>query len=120
MHSASVSARILSMGCPTLFLCLVVVAPMNFGADQPTSADSLMRQVADRFEQASEARRTYVYKQVVKSSLVKANGEIVARQRREYAAVPSVDRTAKTLTSFEGFYVRGKEKFNYTKPKDPS
>jgi hypothetical protein len=58
-----------------------------------------MRGLARRFEESAEARRTYVYRQVVRSSLVKGNGHIAARERREYTASPSPERTVKTLVS---------------------
>lgn len=76
-----------------LLLCLPCLA------EPVRSADDLMRDLARRFEEASEARRTYVYRQVVRTSLVKSNGKVAARERREYSATPSPNRTVKTLVS---------------------
>jgi hypothetical protein len=75
----------------------LLAATITLTGAEPPSADHLMRQMADRFEQASQARRTYVYRQVVKSSLIRSNGKVAARLRREYIASPSPERTVKTL-----------------------
>lgn len=99
-----------------LLACLLSV-PLSAETAE-LSADELMRTMAERFEQSSSARRSYVYRQLVKSSLVKSNGDLVARQRREYTAAPSEDRTEKTLTSFEGIYVRKGRQITYDDPKD--
>jgi len=65
---------------------------MALGAEP--SADHLMRQVAERFQQASQGRR-------------------------EYVVAPVEDRTEKTLTSFEAQYRKGKQMVTSTDPKDP-
>lgn len=101
-----------------LVLALLAVQPIT-GATAPKSPDELMRAMAERFEQASITRRSYVYRQVVKSSLVKRNGELVERQHREYTATPTAERTEKTLTAFEGVYVRKGKHVAYTDPKAP-
>ncbi len=102
-----------------LLLATFLVLPLAASnPPAPVSADDLMRAMAERFEQASTARRSYVYRQLVRSSLVKSNGDLVARQRREYTATPTEERTEKTLTAFEGVYVHKGKQVVYTDPKD--
>lgn len=79
-----------------------------------------MREAARRFEEASASRRTYVYRQSVRSSLVKTGGEIIGRQHREYTVAPGETHTVKTLTRSEAFYRKGKKIFRYKDPEDKS
>lgn len=84
-------------------------------AQEPSGLD-IMTQVVANVEKASEARRQYVYRQKVRSSLVRASGEVARREFRDYAVTPGESRSEKKLTAFKGEYRKGKEMIGYDKP----
>jgi hypothetical protein len=91
---------------------LILAAPAGFAQD----AAAIMARVAANVEQAVEARRQYVYQQTVRASLIRANGQLARREKRQYTVVPSSTGTDKKLVSFEGEYRKGKQSFTYTAP----
>ena len=104
----------------TSFLLVLIVCPATVGAQPstgtPEDAATIMAKVTANVEKAEEARRFYVYRQHVRSSLIRTSGEISRREKREYSAVPTDTRTRKQLVSFEGEYRIGKEMIPYSKP----
>ncbi len=82
----------------TLLLLATVPAP---------DAAAMMEQVAENFAKAVDARREYVHKQLVKSSLVRSNGQISRKETRQYAVVPEQSKTIKKLVTFTGEYRDG-------------
>lgn len=93
----------------TPLLCL-------FMAGEP-EAIVIMSRMAANVERQADERRHYVYHQLVRSSLTRANGNISRREKREYTAVPTEQRTEKKLLSFEGAYSKGgKELIPYSEP----
>lgn len=79
-------------------------------------AAGIMAKVAANVEQASDARKQYVYHQRVHSSLVRASGDVARREKREYSAFPGENRTEKKLVSFSGEYRKGKQMIAYSDP----
>jgi len=77
---------------------------------------TIMAQVAGNVERAVETRRQYVYQQSVRASLVRSNGKLARREKRQYLVIPSSTGTEKKLVSFEGEYRKGKRSFTYEKP----
>jgi hypothetical protein len=82
----------------------------------PEDAAAIMTRMAAHVETAAAERRKYVYHQLVRSSLVRSNGEIARRERREYSATPTESRTEKELNKFEGEYRQEKRMVAYSKP----
>lgn len=70
----------------------------------PADAAEIMARVAANMASGVELRRAYVYDQKVLGRLVRSNGQVARQERREYVAVPGVDRTEKKLTSLAGEY----------------
>jgi hypothetical protein len=79
-------------------------------------AGEVMARVAAGVEAATEARRQYVYRQKVRSSLIRSNGQLSRREHREYSVVPNEKATEKKLVSFTGEYRKGKEMLLYFQP----
>jgi len=75
-----------------------------------------MAQVVANLDQAADARRQFVYHQRVISSLIRGNGQLSRKEKREYEAFPGEDRTEKKLVSLEGECRRGKSTVLYTEP----
>lgn len=70
-------------------------------------AVEIMFKMAANVERAVDARRQYVYDQLVRSTLTRSNGNIARREKREYTVLPMPEKTAKKLVSFEGAYGTG-------------
>jgi hypothetical protein len=81
-----------------------------------TDAAAIMAKVAANVEQATDARRQYVYQQLVRSSLVRSNGQISRKETRTYHVFPGEKSTEKKLASFAGQYRKGKSLINYSEP----
>lgn len=81
-------------------------------------ATALMGRVAANVEKTDEVRRHYIYRQKVVSALVRTDGRIGRRERREYAVLPGEQRSEKKLESFSGEYTRGRKAglIPYTEP----
>ncbi len=77
-------------------------------------AGEIMAKVAANVEAAAEARRHYVYREIVHSSLVRSNGDVARREKREYAVAPNEKSTEKTLVSLKGEYRKGKKLIPYS------
>lgn len=73
-------------------------------------AMEILTKVAANLEQATAARREYVYEQKVRARLIRSNGELGRQDKRYYTAVPKEAETAKKLDSFEGQYRHHKTK----------
>lgn len=94
---------------PASLLCLCLAADPE--------AVEIMFKMAANVERQVEARRQYVYDQVVRSTLTRGNGNIARREKREYTVLPAPDRSEKKLVSFEGAYgTGGKTLTPYTEP----
>jgi hypothetical protein len=91
---------------------LILATPAGFAAD----ATAIMARVAANVEQAVEARRQYVYQQTVRASLIKPNGQLARREKRQYTVVPSPTGTERKLMSLQGEYRKGKQRSTYTAP----
>lgn len=98
----------------TSLLCLGVSLPVS--GEAPVDAAAIMAKVAAKVEGATEARRQYVYRQQVRSSLVRANGKVSRKEKREYSVIPGEKDTEKTLVSFAGEYRKGREMIPYSEP----
>jgi hypothetical protein len=94
-----------------LLLCVV-----EGQAEAPPDPALIMAQVARNVEEATDSRRHYVYRQKVRSSLIKSNNQIARKEAREYSVIPGVKGTEKKLESFQGEYRKGKEMIAYTEP----
>lgn len=92
-----------------LVLCLAALQVV----DDP---GAIMARMAANVEQAASARRQYVYQQSVRASLVRSNGDVARREKREYTALPTDTRTDKQLVKFQGEYRRGKQMVPYSEP----
>ncbi len=77
-------------------------------------AAAIMARVVANLDRAAEARRQFVYRQTVTSSLIRGNGQLSRREKREYEAFPAENRTEKKLVSFDGESRRGKNTVHYT------
>jgi hypothetical protein len=89
---------------------------LTSGVYAADDAAAIMAKVAANVENAAEARRQYVYHQQVRSSLVRTNGVVARREKREYSVIPGEKSTEKKLVAFEGQYRKGKELIPYTEP----
>ena len=86
------------------------------GSEPLTDAAQIMAKVAANVENATEARRQYVYHQRVRSSLVRASGQVSRKEKREYEVIPGEKNTEKKLVTFAGEYRKGKEMIPYSTP----
>jgi hypothetical protein len=91
---------------------LFAVATLAFGED----ATAIMAKVAANVEISVEARKQYVYQQTVRASLVRTNGQLARREKRQYSVIPSPTGTEKKLVSFQGEYRKGKQTLTYSGP----
>lgn len=96
------------LACTTLLLCAVA-------ADLPDAA-GIMAKVAENVESAVDARRQYVYRETVRSSMVRTNGVPARKEFREYSVTPTEKTTEKKLLTFSGQYRKGKKMIDYTEP----
>lgn len=86
-------------------------------AQQPSlTASEIMAKVAANVEAASDERSRYIYHQIVRSSLVRGNGKVARREKREYSALPGPKATEKHLDAFLGEYRSGGKMIAYTEP----
>jgi hypothetical protein len=98
-------------------LLLPVLAVSAAASSEPVPDPRLvMERVAANVEATTEARRQYVYHQTVRSSLVRTNGQVSRKEKREYTVLPSEKGTEKRLVVFAGEYRKGKDLLPYTKP----
>lgn len=81
-----------------------------------TDATAIMTKVAANVEKATDARRQYVYRQIVRSSLVRSNGQVARKETRDYHVFPGEKNTEKKLVSFSGQYRQGKSMIDYIEP----
>lgn len=70
----------------------------------------ILAKAAANLEQATAARREYVYEQKVRARLIRSNGELGREEKHYYTAVPKEAETEKKLDSFEGQYRHHKTK----------
>lgn len=85
-------------------------------ADTTPDAAAIMAKVAENVEQAAGPRRQYVYRQKVRSSLIKTNNQISRKEIREYSVIPNDKGTEKKLEAFQGEYRKGDKMIAYTEP----
>ena len=85
-------------------------------AQAAPDAAAIMAKVAANVEAATDARRQFVYHQSVRSSLVRASGQIARVEKREYSVFPGEKATEKKMISFHGEYWHGKQMIPYTDP----
>jgi hypothetical protein len=95
---------------------ILAALPLLTGILQAQDAAGIMAQVAANVEKSADARKQYIYHQLVRSSLNRGNGEIARREKREYTAIPTETRTEKKLDSFSGEYRKGKQMIPYSDP----
>jgi hypothetical protein len=95
------------------FVFLIVLSWQSAAAEDPAA---IMAKLAANVEHAAEARKQYVYHQKVRASLIRGNGDLSRREKREYSAIPGETRTEKKLESFEGEYRKGKAMVPYKEP----
>jgi hypothetical protein len=99
------------------FVSLVLLAwPILQGATAASQQDAaaMMARVAENVEKTTEARRLYVYRQFVTSSLVRSDGQIARKEKREYQVFPTEKSSEKKLISLSGQCRQGKETISYT------
>src|SRR6266496_6383224 len=63
----------------------------------PEGAGAIMAKVAANVEKATAERRQYIYDARVRSSLVRSDGQVARREKREYTAIPGEKATEKQL-----------------------
>jgi hypothetical protein len=95
---------------------VIFAVPLCAGILHAQDAAEIMAKVAANVEKAADARKQYVYRQLVRSSLNRGNGEVARREKREYTAIPNETRTEKKLESFHGEYRKGKQMIPYSDP----
>jgi hypothetical protein len=100
----------------TVMLFSASLSALVFAADSPDPLE-IMKHVAANFDQATEGRRQFVYKQTVRSSMVRSNGQIERRENREYSVLPTPEGVEKSLTAFHGEYRKGKNLIPYNEPE---
>jgi hypothetical protein len=83
---------------------------------QENDAAAIMTKAAANVERATDARRSYIYHQLVRSSLVRSSGQVARKEKREYQVLPAEQTTEKKLVSFSGQYRKGKEMIDYSEP----
>jgi hypothetical protein len=84
--------------------------------DASGDALAIMKKVAANTEAATKARRQYIYRQEVRASLVRNDGQVARKETREYSVVPQQTTADKTLFSFSGEYRDGKRLVAYSQP----
>ena len=94
-------------------LCAGIMGVAAFGQTAPDPRD-IMTRAAENMATARDARRQYVYHQRVRASLVRSNGQMARREKREYIVTPTEDATEKKLTLLEGEYFQGKQVIPYS------
>lgn len=92
-------------------LLLLLTGTIAFADDD---AAAIMTKVAANVEKSTDARRQYVYKQSIISNLVRSNGQIARKEKREYQVFPTETGSEKKLVSLQGQLRRGKQSTNYT------
>ena len=75
---------------------------------------AIMTETAENMDKALDARRQYIYQQKVRASLVRSNGHMARREKREYDVTPAPGATEKKLVRLEGEYFKGKETIRYS------
>lgn len=95
---------------------LLAAIPVLAGVVSENAA-AIMAQAAANVERAAEARSQYVYRETVRSSMVRFSGEVARKEYREYTVTPGPQKTAKKLANFNGEYRQGKEMVAYSDPK---
>lgn len=93
---------------------IAITAFLLIAAADP--AVEIMAKAAANHESAAEARRSFVYQQKIRSSMVRSSGEVARREKREYQVIPNEKSTEKKLTAFAGEYRKGKQMIAYTEP----
>ena len=78
-----------SRRCALLVLAVSSVCQAAGSGDE--DAAEIMAKVAANVEQATDPRRQYVYRQQVTSALVRSNGKISRKEKREYQVFPVRD-----------------------------
>jgi hypothetical protein len=102
---------------PAAQVVLVLFAGcLAIAAEEPVDAPAIMKKVAANTAAATESRRQYVYRQKVRASMVRADGQVVCKETREYTVVPRQMTTDKTLVSFSGECRQGKQMTPYSEP----
>ncbi|HEY3824578.1 MAG TPA: hypothetical protein VGL82_08460 [Bryobacteraceae bacterium] len=76
---------------------------------------AIMTKAAASTSSAAETRRQYVYRQRVRSSLLRGS-EAICRESREYTVTPQNKTTEKKLVSFSGECRQGKQMVPYSQP----
>jgi hypothetical protein len=101
-----------------LLLCLWLAGGAATAQVTPPAgtAAGIVAKVAANVDKAREARRHYVYHQLVRVSLVRGGGTVARREVRQYTAIPGPRGTEKVLDSFTGEYRKGKRMIAYSKP----
>lgn len=96
---------------------ILAALPILTGLLHAQDAAEIMAKVAANVEKSAEARKQYIYHQLVRSSLNRGNGEVARREKREYTAIPTETLTEKKLDSFSGEYRKGKQMIPYSDPQ---
>jgi hypothetical protein len=103
-----------------MFLCLTGVfcltGAVALCAEEPHTAPAIMQKMAANTASATDARRQFVYRQRVRSSLRKSNAQVVCRESREYDVVPEESTTRKQLVAFSGECREGNHMAPYSPP----
>jgi hypothetical protein len=79
-------------------------------------AGAIMEKMAANMEKAAEARRQYVYRQTIKGSMIRGDGQMSRKESREYSVTPQAVGTDKKLVSLNGEYRKGKQTLSYNEP----
>jgi hypothetical protein len=77
---------------------------------------AIMATVVANLDHAADLRGQFVYRQLVTTSLIRGNGQLSRREKRQYEAFPGEKRTEKKLVSLDGECRRGKITVHYTEP----
>ena len=105
------------MVCRLPLFALVALGSLRAAPPETENdAAAIMAKMAANMEQAAEARRQYVYSQVVRGSMVRGGGQVSRRENREYSVIPQPTGTEKKLVSLKGEYRKGKQLLSYSEP----
>jgi len=106
-------ARLGARTAPFALIGLVGVL-VNGARAQGLDPAAIMEKMAARVETAAEARRQYVYQQMVRTNLIRSDNKMSRWEKREYTVTPDADGTRKELVSLRGEYREGNKMVPYS------
>ena len=97
-------------------LVLQGLSVVSLQGEQPQSAETVMARVAQNQDRAQEMRSTVVYNQELLIRFKRGDGKICREEIRNFSVAPTAKGTQKTLTRFQGKYLKNGKLVAYTEP----